>query len=142
MKNKLKIFSIALIVLISFENVSNAENAFTPLFEPKEAVNTVVNSPVALDIDSGVHPLLQYEVQDYILMAVIVSKKIKLGLIRANNGGEYFIKIDDLLGKSEGKIIDITGQGILVSENNKVVLLNVRNRSASNENIQEYRIWN
>jgi hypothetical protein len=69
-------------------------------------------------------------------MAVIVSKKIKLGLIRANNGGEYFIKIDDLLGKSEGKIIDITGQGILVSENNKVVLLNVRNRSASNENIQ------
>tara|TARA_B110000305_G_scaffold143183_1_gene159288 strand:- start:2137 stop:2562 length:426 start_codon:yes stop_codon:yes gene_type:complete len=136
MKNKLKIFSIALIVLISFENVSNAENAFTPLFEPKEAVNTVVNSPVALDIDSGVHPLLQYEVQDYILMAVIVSKKIKLGLIRANNGGEYFIKIDDLLGKSEGKIIDITGQGILVSENNKVVLLNVRNRSASNENIQ------
>ena len=136
MKNKLKIFSIALIVLISFENVSNAENAFTPLFEPKEAVNIVVNSPVALDIDSGVHPLLQYEVQDYILMAVIVSKKIKLGLIRANNGGEYFIKIDDLLGKSEGKIIDITGQGILVSENNKVVLLNVRNRSASNENIQ------
>ena len=136
MKNKLKVFSIALIVLISFENVSNAENAFTPLFEPKEAVNTVVNSPVALDIDSGVHPLLQYEVQDYILMAVIVSKKIKLGLIRANNGGEYFIKIDDLLGKSEGKIIDITGQGILVSENNKVVLLNVRNRSASNENIQ------
>jgi len=136
MKNKLKIFSIALIVLISFENVSNAENAFTPLFEPKEAVNTVVNSPVALDIDSGVHPLLQYEVQDYILIAVIVSKKIKLGLIRANNGGEYFIKIDDLLGKSEGKIIDITGQGILVSENNKVVLLNVRNRSASNENIQ------
>lgn len=136
MKNKLKIFSIALIVLISFENVSNAENAFTPLFEPKEAVNTAVNSPVALDIDNGVHPLLQYEVQDYILMAVIVSKKIKLGLIRANNGGEYFIKIDDLLGKSEGKIIDITGQGILVSENNKVVLLNVRNRSASNENIQ------
>ena len=136
MKNKLKIFSIALIVLISFENVSNAENAFTPLFEPKEAVNKVVNSPVALDIDNGVHPLLQYEVQDYILMAVIVSEKIKLGLIRANNGGEYFIKIDDLLGKSEGKIIDITGQGILVSENNKVVLLNVRNRSASNENIQ------
>ena len=136
MKNKLKVFSIALIVLISFENVSNAENAFTPLFEPKEAVNTAVNSPVALDIDNGVHPLLQYEVQDYILMAVIVSKKIKLGLIRANNGGEYFIKIDDLLGKSEGKIIDITGQGILVSENNKVVLLNVRNRSASNENIQ------
>ena len=136
MKNKLKIFSIALIVLISFENVSNAENAFTPLFEPKEAVNTVVNSPVALDIDSGVHPLLQYEVQDYILMAVIVSEKTKIALIRANNGGEYFIKIDDLLGKSEGKIIDITGQGILVSENNKVVLLNVRNRSASNENIQ------
>ena len=136
MKNKLKVFSIALIVLISFENVSNAENAFTPLFEPKEAVNTVVNSPVALDIDSGVHPLLQYEVQDYILMAVIVSEKTKIALIRANNGGEYFIKIDDLLGKSEGKIIDITGQGILVSENNKVVLLNVRNRSASNENIQ------
>ena len=80
MKNKLKIFSITLIVLISFENVSNAENAFSPLFEPKEAVNTAVNSPVALDIDNGVHPLLQYEVQEYILMAVIVSEKTKIAL--------------------------------------------------------------
>jgi len=70
------------------------------------------------------------------LMAVIVSDSTRLGLIRANNGAEYFIRIGDLLGKSEGKISDINSQGIEVTEEEKVVILNVRNRSASNENTE------
>ena len=69
-------------------------------------------------------------------MAVIVSDSTKLGLIRANNGAEYFIRVGDLLGRSEGKISDINPQGIKVTEEDKVVVLNVRNRSASNENTE------
>ncbi len=138
MKRKQTLFPLLILILISVIGVTRAENAFTPLFENPENSNTVtaINTPIVLDVDEGVHPLLQREVQDYILMAVIVSDSTKLGLIRANNGAEYFIRIGDLLGKSEGKISDINPQGIEVTEEEKVVILNVRNRSASNENTE------
>ena len=138
MRKKQKMLPLLILILFSFMGASNAENAFSPLFENPESSNTVVvtNSVAVIDVDEGVHPLLQNEVQDYILMAVIVSDSTKLGLIRANNGAEYFIRIGDLLGRSNGKISDINPQGIKVEEVDKVVVLNVRNRSASNEDTE------
>ena len=138
MRKKQTLLPLLILILFSIIGSSWAENAFTPLFENPENSTTVaaINTPVVLDADEGVHPLLQREVQDYILMAVIVSDSTRLGLIRANNGAEYFIRIGDLLGKSEGKISNINSQGIEVTEEEKVVILNVRNRSASNENTE------
>ena len=138
MRKKQTILPLIILILFSMIGVSNAENAFTPLFENPENSNTVAvtNTPVIIDVDEGVHPLLQNEVLEYILMAVIVSDSTKLGLIRANNGAEYFIRVGDFLGSSEGKISDINPQGIKVTEEDKVVVLNVRNRSASNENTE------
>ena len=69
-------------------------------------------------------------------MGVVISKTVKIGLIRANNGEEYFIRVGDLLGNAEGKITDINGFGIEVTEENKVVSLVVRNRSASHESAE------
>ena len=69
-------------------------------------------------------------------MGVVISKSVKIALIRANNGEEYFIRVGDLLGNDEGTITDINGSGIEVSEENKIVSLAVRNRSASNESAQ------
>jgi len=133
----MKIKLLLIVLLVPFvSGKSIAENAFTPLFNSPEAVNAVTTSVNVSDVDMELHPLLQHEVQNYILMAVIVSKNTKLALIRANNGGEYFIRTGDFLGKYEGQITAINGQGIEVTEKNKIVLLNVRNRSASNENTQ------
>ena len=69
-------------------------------------------------------------------MGVVISKTVKIALIRANNGEEYFIRVGDLLGNAEGTITDINGIGVEVTEENKVVSLPVRNRSASNESAQ------
>jgi Tfp pilus assembly protein PilP len=69
-------------------------------------------------------------------MGVISSSKGKIALIRARNGEEYFVRIGNLLGNTEGKITEISGVGIEVSEKDGIVSLMVRNRSVSNEKIE------
>jgi Tfp pilus assembly protein PilP len=66
-------------------------------------------------------------------MGVIASSKGKIALIRAKNGEEYFVRVGNQLGNTEGKITEISGVGIEVSEKDRVVSLTVRNRSVDNE---------
>jgi type IV pilus assembly protein PilP len=69
-------------------------------------------------------------------MAIMISPSIKIALIRAKNGEEYFIRVGDLLGNSEGTITDINSVGIEVTEEDEVISLLVRNRSVANENAE------
>jgi|TARA_B100002003_G_scaffold195571_1_gene185477 type IV pilus assembly protein PilP len=122
---------------ISIVSTSVADdNAFGSLITNTETTVSAIDAPAAEVIDKSLHPLLQHPVKSYILMGVVISKSVKIALIRANNGEEYFIRVGDLLGNAEGTITDINGSGIEVSEENKVVSLAVRNRSASNESAQ------
>jgi Tfp pilus assembly protein PilP len=66
-------------------------------------------------------------------MALITSKKGDIAMVRAENGEEFFVRINDLLGNADGKITDINARGIEVSEKNKIVSLLVRNRSIGND---------
>tara|TARA_B100001971_G_C17684295_1_gene283830 strand:- start:130 stop:507 length:378 start_codon:yes stop_codon:yes gene_type:complete len=122
---------------ISIVSTSVADdNAFGSLITNTETTVSAIDAPAAEVIDKSLHPLLQHPVKSYILMGVVISKTVKIALIRANNGEEYFIRVGDLLGNAEGTITDINGSGIEVSEENKIVSLAVRNRSASNESAQ------
>ena len=112
------------------------DNAFGSLITNTETTVSAIDAPAPEVIDKSLHPLLQHPVKSYILMGVVISKTVKIGLIRANNGEEYFIRVGDLLGNAEGTITDINGIGVEVTEENKVVSLPVRNRSASNESAQ------
>tara|TARA_B100001964_G_scaffold158353_1_gene173899 strand:- start:295 stop:672 length:378 start_codon:yes stop_codon:yes gene_type:complete len=122
---------------ISIVSTSVADdNAFGSLITNTDTTVPAADAPAAEVIDKSLHPLLQHPVKSYILMGVVISKTVKIALIRANNGEEYFIRVGDLLGNAEGTITDINGSGIEVSEENKIVSLAVRNRSASNESAQ------
>jgi len=66
-------------------------------------------------------------------MALITSKKSNIAMIRAKNGEEFFIRVNDTLGNADGKITAINRRGIEVSEKDKVVSLLVRNRSVRND---------
>ena len=137
MKNRLVLFVLWMMLSIPIANVSVADdNAFGSLITNTDTTVPATDAPAAEVIDKSLHPLLQHPVKSYILMGVVISKKVKIGLIRANNGEEYFIRMGDLLGSDEGTITDINVSGIEVSEENKVVSLAVRNRSASNESAQ------
>ena len=133
MKNKRVLFVFWMILSIPIVGTSVADdNAFGSLITITETAVSAIDAPAADVIDKSVHPLLQHPVKSYILMGVVTSKIVKIGLIRANNGEEYFIRVGDLLGNAEGTITDINVIGVEVSEENKVVSLAVRNRSASN----------
>tara|TARA_B100001079_G_scaffold202254_1_gene175826 strand:- start:24 stop:470 length:447 start_codon:yes stop_codon:yes gene_type:complete len=130
---------LVLFVMLSISIVSTSvadDNAFGSLITNTDTTVPAADAPAAEVIDKSLHPLLQHPVKSYILMGVVISKTVKIALIRANNGEEYFIRVGDLLGNDEGTITDINGSGIEVSEENKIVSLAVRNRSASNESAQ------
>ena len=135
MKIKLVLFVFWMMLSIVGTSVAD-DNAFGSLITNTETAVSAIDAPAADVIDKSVHPLLQHPVKSYILMGVVISKKVKIGLIRANNGQEYFVREGDLLGNAEGTITDINGIGVEVTEENKVVSLPVRNRSASNESAQ------
>jgi type IV pilus assembly protein PilP len=134
MKIKLVLFLLWTMLSIPLASTSVAgDNAFGSLITIPEVPGTPLNSPSPEVIDKSLHPLIQHPVKSYILMAVMISEKVKIALIRANNGQEYFVREGDLLGNAEGTITDINGTGIEVTEENGVVELPVRNRSASHE---------
>jgi len=137
MKIKLVLFLLWTMLSISLASTSVADdNAFGSLITNTETTVSAIDAPAAEVIDKSLHPLLQHPVNSYILMGVVISKKVKIGLIRANNGEEFFIRVGDLLGDAEGTITDIYGIGIEVTEENKVVSLAVRNRGASHESAE------
>ena len=132
MKSKLIFVFIGLILLITLSGVADeGANPFNPIFSSTSG--GAVDAPIGA---KGKHPLQQYPVKNYVLMGVIASSKRKVALIRAKNGEEYFVRVGNLLGNTEGKITEIRGIGIEVSEKDRVVSLMVRNRSASNEKIE------
>ena len=135
MKIKLVLFVFWMMLSIVGTSVAD-DNAFGSLITNTETTVSAIDAPAADVIDKSVHPLLQHPVKSYILMGVVISKTVKIGLTRANNGEEYFVREGDLLGNAEGAITDINGIGVEVTEENKVVSLPVRNRSASNESAQ------
>ena len=137
MKIKLVLFVLWTMLSIPIVSISVADdNAFGSLITNTETTVSAIDAPAAEVIDKSLHPLLQHPVKSYILMGVVISKTVKIGLIRANNGEEYFVREGDLLGNAEGTITDINGIGVEVTEENKVVSLAVRNRSASNESAE------
>ena len=135
MKIKLVLFVFWMMLSIVGTSVAD-DNAFGSLITNTETAVSAIDAPAPEVIDKSLHPLLQHPVKSYILMGVVISKTVKIALIRANNGEEYFIRVGDLLGDAEGTITDINGIGIEVTEENKVVSLAVRNRSASHESAE------
>jgi type IV pilus assembly protein PilP len=122
------VFSLFALLSTAGEGV----NPFNPIFTNSSAIAQDAYSDNG-ELSEGIHPLQQQSVKNYTLMAVITSKNGKIAMVRAKNGEEYFVRIDDLLGNAEGKITSINARGIEVSEKDQVVSLLVRNRSVINE---------
>ena len=135
MKIKLVLFVFWMMLSIVGTSVAD-DNAFGSLITNTETTVSAIDAPAAEVIDKSLHPLLQHPVKSYILLGVVISKTVKIALIRANNGEEYFIRVGDLLGNAEGAITDINVIRIEVTEENQVVPLAVRNRSASHESAE------
>ena len=132
-----RIFTFIIIPILFSSSSIAADNAFGSLISTNtgSAASDFVPSSIEA-VDKTLHPLLQNSVTSNTLMAIMISPSIKIALIRVQSGDEYFVRIGDLLGNAEGKITQITSDGIDVTESDKVISLIVRNRSVANENAE------
>jgi type IV pilus assembly protein PilP len=130
----IKISYLALITGFFAINTVQAVEGVNP-FYPLHSSSTgnATNAYGASNAFDNRHPLQQHQVKDYTLMGVIASQQKQMALIRTANAEEYFVGIDDLLGDANGKISKITGAGVEITEDNKIISLTVRNRSLNNE---------
>ena len=134
MKIKFSLIISLLVFLTSLTGISIADdNAFGSLVTPKDQTTTATYAPSPETVDKTLHPLLQNAVGSNTLMAIMISPSMKIGLIRTTSGDEYFVRVGDLIGNSEGKITNITSSGIEVTEKEEVISLIVRNRSVAND---------
>jgi len=134
MKIKFSLIISLLLFLTSLTGISIADdNAFGSLVTPKDQTTTATYAPSPETVDKTLHPLLQNAVGSNTLMAIMISPSMKIGLIRTTSGDEYFVRVGDLIGNSEGKITNITSSGIEVTEKEEVISLIVRNRSVAND---------
>lgn len=134
MKSKAIFITLGVLLSVTLTGVANeSANPFNPIF------NTTSGSGASEYIEDGsanVHPLQQQPVKNYTLMALIASNKGNIAMVRAKNGEEFFVRVNDILGNADGKITGIHKRGIEVTEKDKVVSLLVRNRSVSNDKNQ------
>ncbi len=131
MKNKL--FIIILSVFLSTAVTVVANESRNPFEDITSGSGGGVNAYPNGEVLEGVHPLKKYPVNNYILMALIASKKGDIAMVKIKNGEDFFVRVNDALGNANGKITGINRRGIEVSEKDKVVSLLVRNRSVSND---------
>ena len=124
----------SLMIAVPLSSMAEPSNPFQPIF----SAATEGGAEVYIEDGSSEekHPMQRLAVTSYVLMAVVVSADKSLALVRAGNGGLYFLRVNDLMGNAEGVITDINGSGIEVTEKDNVVSLLVRNRSASDAKVQ------
>ncbi len=108
-----------------------AENAFGSL--PSVDITSTGENFAIDTIDLNAHPLLQSAVKSNTIIGIMISPSVKIASVRTQNGDQYFVRIGDKLGNSEGVITDIKSDAIEVTEKGEVISLVVRNRSVTNE---------
>lgn len=136
MKQSIGISIVVSASIVLLSTAVNSEdlptNPFNPLMTQGEE-RAEDAYPVDGESINNIHPLQRSSVTKYTLMGTLVSDKGKIAMIRGVAGKEYFVKIDDLLGNRGGKIEDITGRGIEVREEEKIIFIAVRNRNIGDE---------
>lgn len=77
----------------------------------------LVRRPVDVQGDlSALTPLQQYETQQYKLTAIIVGYGESMAMVSAPDGKSYVVRKGMKIGKSGGKVIQISKEAVLVEE--------------------------
>ncbi|SFV77506.1 hypothetical protein MNB_SUP05-4-686 [hydrothermal vent metagenome] len=123
LREKVVLVSLGVFISIAFTTIaSEGVNPFEPIYE-------TTSGPNPTDY-VGIHPLQKYQAKSYILAALITSKKGNIAMVKVKNGQEYFVRMNDVLGNSGGRITSFTKNGIEITQKDEVVVLVVRNKGS------------
>jgi hypothetical protein len=123
LRERLALIGLGAFLSITFTTVADEKiNPFASI-----VVTSGSSAADYIESDESVHPLQQHQIKSYTLVALIDSKKAKIAMIRAKNGQEYFIRMNDILGNSDGRVTGFNKNGIEVTQKDEVIALVVRN---------------
>jgi Tfp pilus assembly protein PilP len=77
---------------------------------------------------SSSNPLSSASISSYKIVGIVASEKESIGVVKAINGLDYFVKKGDNLGSEGGIVEDISSDGLLINRNGKKINLQVKNK--------------
>lgn len=117
--------------LASSANAQEAErDPFTPFVWEKPSNVEIINKD-----QYNKTPLTDKALADYRLIGVMVAPSEALALIKSKDKREFFVTTGDKIGIEGGTIHTISGEGISIDMDGKIIDLTVSNRfDTQNEN--------
>ena len=115
-----KYISILILIFLNFCNFANAEDPFSRSFTTP--ILSSAGDPLGFEsmenVDEGVHPMIRYPIERYIVKGVVISNKGSIAIISAPGSSvSEILFIGDPLGNDMHTIHLINNDFILASNN-------------------------
>jgi len=131
---KQTIIYLSLASLLAVASVAEElPNPFTPHVFIKQIQPSPVNSGdlVGSTLRTGeqvsIHPLKAFDIFEYSVKGVILSKDNSIAIVNAGPGKDYFVRKGDAIGKNKAILEQILIDRIILIEDEKEVIIKVRN---------------
>ena len=117
-----KYISILILIFLNFCNFANAEDPFSRSFSTP-MLNSAGGDPLLgfesmENVDEGVHPMIRYPIERYIVKGVVISNKGSIAIISAPGSAvSEILFLGDPLGNDMHTIHLISNDFILASNN-------------------------
>jgi type II secretory pathway component PulC len=112
-------------------------NPFTPLVfveqvQPPMPVNSadLIDSTMETEAEEQttvVHPLKAFDVLQYSVKGLMLSKDKSIVIVNAGSGKDYFVYKGDVIGSGGAIIVKVLKDGIILMQDEKEIVIKVRN---------------
>jgi Tfp pilus assembly protein PilP len=131
---KQTIIYLSLASLVAVASIAEElPNPFTPHVFIKQIQPSPVSSgdlvggTLATGEQVSVHPLKAFDIFQYSVKGVILSKDNSIVIVNAGPGKDYFVRKGDPIGKNRAIIKEVLKDRIILIEDKKEVMIKVRN---------------
>ena len=108
-------------------------NPFTPhvfikqIQPPPVSSGDFVEDTLVTGEQVSIHPLKAFDVFQYSVKGIILSKDNSIIIVNAGPGKDYFVRKGDVIGKNRAIIKEVLKDRIVLIEDKKEVMIKVRN---------------
>jgi Tfp pilus assembly protein PilP len=133
---KQTIIYLSLASLLAVASVAEElPNPFTPHVFIKQIQSMPVNSgdlvggrgTLTTGEQVSVHPLKAFDIFQYSVKGIILSKDNSIVIVNAGPGKDYFVRKGDAIGKNKAILEEVLIDRIILIEDKKEVIIKVRN---------------
>jgi Tfp pilus assembly protein PilP len=130
---KQTIIYLSLVGLAAVSIAAELPNPFTPHVFIKQiqpspvSFGDLVGSTLTTGEQVSIHPLKAFDIFEYSVKGVILSKDNSIVIVNAGPGKDYFVRKGDAIGKNNAILEEVLIDRIILIEDKKEVMIKVRN---------------